>query len=346
MDDLRDLFESDELKTAVAAIEALQRKRLGTLTSDAEHSVRALAFERTFQAREVLRVLAGDHAGFPGQKKILAAGFAAWLLFPKRNEIRQSWMTHAMLDHLDEAELQVGFAEEPWSLPRDIVARYVLTGSYFLGEVYGEFGGYQAFSRSTASEVLDETLHGEVKVIRTIIRAMCYLHHGSDLHRSAPEKWHKPSINRALNVFKNIRKNELEGRKHLPTDTLATPRSYLSRSLFLEKWSERRGTLSLLYAASRLKFKKGNLLEILLNGSFSYEIHGSLIGPWVQMAQYVSDHIFTLLDDFAVKNHKRLSTFSRNIIGDSEKLKFSAQPVHRAEISYFEDSFKIKKTKD
>ncbi len=302
-------------------------------------SVRSLAFGQTFQAKEVLQVLRSGQPGHFGQKDILAAGLSAWLLFPKKMGIRMAWMTHAMLDHMDDAELKVGFAEHPWSLPRDLLARYILTGSSFLGDVYGEFGGYQAFGRSTASDVLDEIIANDVKTIRTIVRVMAYLHYAADTYRKNPDTWRKPSMNRAIEVLRAVRQKEMERHKATSVNRKTPNYTYLSRSVLLDRWTSGRGTLALLYAANRLSVGKRSLLDVLVSGTFSYRHHGHLIHQWLQMAQYVSDHIFALLDDHAKKNRQRLTTFTRKLIGDVAALSFSPVFMRKEERRIIEASF-------
>lgn len=342
MDELRDLFESEELSAAVAAIEAFQKRFPTGKPPVTDRNFSDLALNRTFQAPVVLKYLLDQEHGNLGHKEILAAGFAGWLLFPKRQEIRMAWMTHAMIDHLDEGERRAGLAEQPWSLSRDIVARYGLVGSAFLDEVYNNFGGYQAFSRSTALEVIDEILRNDIKSIRTIVSVLTYLHVAADLYVRGANQI-KPSLARALEVLAFIREAENRQRKSLPVNVKPEPRRYLSRSQFYQKWSDGKGTLALLYAADSIKIGRKTLLDVLISGLFSYRSHGHVLKRWVQMARYVSDHVFVLMDDFSKKNHQRLTTYTRRLIGDVDPHPFSPRNREQSENDYFEKAFSNRK---
>jgi len=146
-------------------------------------------------------------------------------------------------------------------------------------------------------------------------------------------------MNRAIEVLRAVRQKEMERHKATSVNRKTPNYTYLSRSVLLDRWTSGRGTLALLYAANRLSVGKRSLLDVLVSGTFSYRHHGHLIHQWLQMAQYVSDHIFALLDDHAKKNRQRLTTFTRKLIGDVAALSFSPVFMRKEERRIIEASF-------
>lgn len=312
MDDLNDILESEELKAVVAGIEALHRKYSAQQQSASALSVQALTSGQEFRAREVLQALTSESVGYPGQKEVLAAGFSGWLLFPKDRDAIETLMRYAMMFHLDEAEEAVGYPKEQWSLHRDLVARYLLVGIPFIAEVVSKYDGYKAFTESMGLDVLDEVLQRESKIIYTVVRAIAYLHHGADLYRADPSRRFKPSVNRAVLVFR-----ELDAMRS-GNGAAQESYDYVGRSLLHQRWSGGKSTLALLYSANRISVEGSNLLEVMLGGAFSYKKHGHLIPRWLQMAQYVCEHIFGVMED------PELVEATQSLIGEQTALRFAA----------------------
>lgn len=301
MDEIRDLLESDELRNISKAILALSKRRGEATAPNAAGSFKELALGK-FQPRMVLDVLLDENAGYPGQKNVLAAGLSAWILFPKHRGIRLNWITQAILIEMDEAERAVGLVDEKWTLERDIVARYVLAGPAFLDDMYNTIGGYEAFTRINTYETLDAILGTEVKTVRTIARAMAYLQHGVHLHAKA-KRYFKPSVNQTARIFDLLRIKERRARSEL----------YVGRSLLHRRWREGHGTLALIYAADRIRVtKRKTLLDIMLDGLFSYSEFGHLLPTWLGMARYAAETIFTPMAE------KNLLSSTMKILRDVE----------------------------
>ncbi|MGN6534850.1 MAG: hypothetical protein ACTHKQ_03850, partial [Mesorhizobium sp.] len=290
MDDIADLLECEEMKSVVAAIEALKRRYSKSSSSGYRTSFSQLVSGR-FPAHEILEILAGEDAGYPGQKDVLAAAFSAWLLFPKDKGIRQNWMIDAILHHMDQAEYEAGFSENIWTLERDVISRYLLIDERFLRDMYDEAGGYQAFKNIDSLDTLDIILEHDLRTIRTAARSVFYIHHGANLYRENGN-YYRPSVNRSSKVFEKIRISESISHRNT-ADKRKTPNyTYVARSSLHKIWGESKGALTLIYAASCLPAtRKKSLLDVLIRREFSYAAHGSLIPKWRGMARYVADAV-------------------------------------------------------
>lgn len=344
MDDVAGLLESEEMKAVISAIDALRRRYPQSLSLPKSEKITFMQMLKgKFPVREVLRVLADKHPGYPGKKDVLAAAFAAWLLFPKDKEIRENWMTHAMLIYLDKTEKSAGLYDG-WTLERDIAARYIFAGDDFLRDMLDNAGGYQAFMRATTLEVLDAILDHNIRTIRTATRSMVYLHHGAQLYVEGGV-FYRPSVNRAYKIFETIRISEEENRGEIEKRNNRKkkdaekeeipPFTYVGRSSLHKIWKENKGALPLLYAASCLKATRAkSLLDILLNAEFSHGKHTSLIPQWLGMARYAADSIFPKMGDPSLmKNADRL-------LGDIAPLPFPAPVLNEMEGDSFKRNFR------
>ncbi|MCO5153918.1 MULTISPECIES: hypothetical protein [unclassified Shinella] len=306
MDEVADFFNSEEMKAVVTAIEALRSKYAqAVFLPQTERITFFQLLTGKFPAREVLQKLANNDAGYPGQKDVMAAAFSAWLLFPKKKEIRHNWMLHAMLLYMDQAEKKAGLYEEDWVIERDIAARYLFIGGDFLKDIFDSAGGYQAFMDLNSNETIDAILDHNMRTIRTAARSMLYLHHGAQLFQDEGV-YHRPSVNLSSKIFKEIRKVEAENRENIvsrseknsPSKIEMAPYTYVARSSLHKIWKEDNGTMALIYAASCLRITRSRyLLDVLLNAEFSHSDHGRLIPQWLGMARYAGELIFPKMDD-------------------------------------------------
>lgn len=314
MDDIRHILESKEMKDVVAAIEKLKRAN-----SEPDSSSECLTFTQLssgkFPTREVLKILSREEKDDQGQLDVLAAAFSAWLLFPKHKEVRFNWMLHAVLDHMDAAERGAGLGDEGWTVERDIVARYLLTGDAFLRDMYDSAGGYQAFTRISAQDVLDQVFDYDIRAVRTAAHAMKFMHHGAqkwenylrsvahkldgyperDVRRlETVPRCRRLSVNRAADVFEGLK----QAREKLSAGTKMPAYEHVARSMLHRRWKENKGTLALVYAASCIQVTKAkSLLDVLLAAQFSHTSHGSIIPKWLGMARYAASYIFSKMDD-------------------------------------------------
>lgn len=301
MVDLSALFESQELRNAVAAIEALLAKSENSQRPPGQKTFAELALGRTFNAFEVIDIVYGNQPTYPGMKEVLSSGLAGWSLFPNNKEIQEALMTQAVLDHMDASERAVGLVDQPMNFARDILARYVLTGMDFLSEIYDAFGGYQAFTRSASTEILSNLIEMHEKAINTTVQALTYLHYGADWFED-PEFDFAPSLNRAVTIFSELKKQR---------GVKTYKEQYVSRSLLHRRWSETKQTLALVYAASTIKVNRKSLLQVMLAGNFSYAPHAKYLNEWLGRARFICDHIFERMDNLDL--HRKSSRLLANV---------------------------------
>ncbi|PDT20041.1 hypothetical protein [Rhizobium hidalgonense] len=292
MADLSDIFESEELNEAVKAVEALLARRQPPRRMPGDRTFRELTLGKTFHAREAIAIISSSEPAYPGLKAVLSSGLVGWALFPKDREMRVVLMTQAVLQHMDDAERSVGLVDQPITVARDIVARYVLTGIEFLTEIYDQLGGYEAFSRIASLDIMADLFEPYSKTIKTTNRALAYLHHGADRFRD-PEYDFAPSLNRAVTIF-----NELKSARGAE----AYGADYVSRSLLHRRWSQTKPSLALIYSASTIKVRRKPLLEVMLQGEYHYSSHVEYLDEWLGRARYVSDHVFAKMDPPDLQN--------------------------------------------
>jgi len=222
---------------------------------------------------------------------------------------------------MERAEFKASSAQE-FTLERDVAARYVLTGSEFLTEVYDCLGGYQAFFDKPSLDELWDIIGLVEKPIRTAARALAYLHKAIDDLGKAGVRFH-PSLSKAVLVLDELKKTKR---------AYPYKEHYVSRSRLHERWSQNKPTLALLYAASAMPLGRNTLLEHILNGQLDYERVEKLFPKWVGRARYVSAHIFSRMDD------ADLQTQTSRLLGEGNIIKFSPPKLHPAETASMHES--------
>lgn len=323
MGDFNELLHSDELRNAAAAIDALLARYKLPRRPAGKRRFKELALGNTFQAREVLEIILSDEPAYPGLREVLAAGFVGWVLFPTRREMRVQLMIQAVMEHMDDAERAAGLVDEPLDFTRDIIARYVFTGADFLTDIYHELGGYEAFTRALNIPALVALFDEHAKAIDTTARALAYLHHGADQFED-PEYDFAPSLNRAITIFAELKKRELASYKS----------KFVSRSLLHTRWTKNKQTLALVYAASTIKVNKKTLLQVMLDGKFTYYQHSKFLHSWIARARYVSEYIFEKMGDPKLKKE------TVRLLPDPSPQSFDAPVLTASEAAAMESQFR------
>lgn len=319
MVDMHEILGSKELMDAVSAIRSLVGKYKPSSKPENQPSFSFLALDGPFQAAEILRILTAAEPNYPGLKEVLAAGLAGWVLFPHEEEFRVNFMTHAVIEHLNLAEHHAGMGEEDLTLENDLISRYIFTDLDFLTEVYDQFGGYAAFTRSSNTEILSVLIEDRMKAIWTTAKAIGYLHYGAD-HFSDQERNFAPSLNRAVKVFA----------------ALKDPRSsnpYVSRSMLHKRWTGNKESLALVYAAASIELDEGVLLDYMRVGAFSYRDHREILELWLGRARYVTEHVFAKLPD------EDLYPKTKRLLGDGATLPFGPPDMTSEEIRILQRVF-------
>ncbi len=284
MIDVKEVIESKEMRDVITALDALKRR--WTPEHQATDHVRptVLALVGKYKATEILQVLLDSREYYPGYKEVLAASFGGWLITPRERRVREVLMVHAALDHMHDAEWKLGDAE--LSLERDITARYILTSMDFLVEIFDCLGGYQAFAENPSFEKIWEEFERDEKIIGTAVLAMRFLHHAID-RSSARGRPFLPSLSKAVLMLDVLKEKNPSPYKE----------KYVSRSLLHQRWSQNKQTLAMLYAASTIRISRKTLLQLILDGFFSYQDHQPYFDIWMRRTRYVAAHIFGRMTD-------------------------------------------------
>ena len=322
MAEVSDILESVEMKNVVDAVTALRKKF--SYTDQRQERMWPMAQVRigAYRPDKILHIIADTNDYYAGYKEVLAASFTGWLIVPRDRQIREVLMVQAALAHMDRAEQTVGDGD--FTIERDIAARYLFTGLDFLIEVFDCLGGYQAFRSGAAFDYLYMAYGPVEKPINTAVKALNYLHHAVDRF-GRPGFDFTPSLNKAVQVFDALKE---------PKRSFAFKEKYVSRSLLHERWSKNKQTLALLYAASTVRVNRKSLLDILLDGSFSYHDHHIHIESWIGRARYVSSHIFSRMND------QDLQTTTQKVLGEGPAIRFTPAKLNDIENSCFEEIFR------
>ena len=323
MVDIKNILESAEMDDVVRAVERLRKKFPTGLVFQGDHEWPvALARSGRFRAKFVLGIINSKSEYYPGYKEIITAAFGGWLIAPQSVYLREALVKHAAVEYMDDAVALMG-DDEILTVRKDIAARYLFIGPEFLVEVFDCLGGYRAFAEMPSIEELWRDLDKVEKDIVTAARALAYLHQAVNRF-GRPGFQFVPSLNKAVSVFDEL-KNEKRGYRF--------KEKYVSRSLLHQRWSRNKETLALLYAASSIQINRKTLLQLLLEGFFSYQAHGRYFQTWVGRARYVSEHIFSKMRD------AELGQITRRLLGDGPALAFNPPKLEKVEQESFDAAF-------
>ncbi|NSX84385.1 hypothetical protein G6L86_02180 [Agrobacterium tumefaciens] len=322
MIDIQEVIESKEMRDVITALDALKRRWAPEHQATDHVRPTILALVGKYKAKEILQVLLDNHEYYPGYKEVLAASFGGWLITPRERRVREVLMVHAALEHMHDAEWKLGEAE--LSLERDITARYILTSMDFLVEVYDCLGGFQAFADNPSFEKIWEEFDRDEEIIGTAVLAMTFLHHAVDRFTARGRPF-VPSLNKAVLAL-----DELKATK----PPFPYKEKYVSRSLLHQRWSQNKQTLALLYAASTIHINRKTLLQLILDGFFSYKNHQPYLDIWVRRARYVTTHIFARMGD------PELERKTIGLVGEGPASVFSPAKLNNIESASFEKAFR------
>lgn len=324
MVDMREVLESAEMNDVVRAIEALRRRYSPAAEYKKEHEWPvAIARMGRFKAELVLKIILGDEEYYPGYKEVLTAALGGWLISPHAVHAREALMIHAAVAFMEKAGAVVG-NHELLTLQKDLAARYLLIGPQFLTEVYDCLGGYQAFADAPSFDELWDAFESIEKHILTVARAIAYLHHAVDKF-SRPGIQFYPSLNKAVAVLDELKRRI--GRDKFQEN-------YVSRSTLHFRWSNTKQTLALIYAASTIRINRKTLLRIILDGFLSYDDHRAHIHLWAARAKYVSEYIFSRMEDRTIERK------TSRLLGTVSPIRFKPPKLDSIEVDCFDHTFR------
>lgn len=322
MVDVREIIESDEMRNVVVALDALRQKfSFSGYGQDRLWPV-ALVLNGKYQADIILQIICDPKPYYPGYKEILAASFAGWLVLPKDKKVREFLVNKAALAHMARAQDVVG--GDDFTIEQDIASRYLFTGLDFFVEIFSIIGGYQAIEYATAVDYLYSLYFPSVKPIRTTVKAIAFLHHAVDRFCVNGSVF-VPSLNKSVGIFEMLS----EKYRQFPFKE-----KYVARSLLHERWSNNKQTLALLYAASTLRVGRKTLLDVLLDGDFSYHTHHQYLERWVERARFIVAHVFSRMVD------QELQKQNMKLLREGKAQPFSAPKLHPTEEKCFSEFFR------
>ncbi|TKV75315.1 hypothetical protein [Rhizobium sp. AU243] len=321
MIDVKEVIESKEMRDVITALDALKRRWAPEHQATDHVRPTVLALVGKYKAIEILEVLLDNQEYYPGYKEVLAASFGGWLIAPRERRVREVLMVHAALDHMHDAEWKLGEAE--LNLERDITARYILTSMDFLVEIYDCLGGYQAFAENPSFEKIWEEFERDEKIIGTAVLAMRFLHHAID-RSGARGRPFLPSLSKAV-LMLDVLKDK--------NPSFPYKEKYVSRSLLHQRWSQNKQTLALLYAASTIRINRKTLLQLILDGFFSYRNHQPYLDTWMRRTRYVAAHVFGRMTDTDLERK------TMRLVGDGPTTAFAPAKLNDIEAASFNEIF-------
>jgi hypothetical protein len=325
MKDLEELLESTEMANVVRAIESLQRKYMpAELLGVSLEDVVELTTSPEFSPREVMELLLEENRSHPVFRPILAASLNGWLIDPHDEATRGILVSHVALRHMRQIDAK--FARfKHISVEEDIAQRYVLTGTDFLLDVFVRLGGYNTLANMPSEEQFDVAASDtEIKAIKTAARAVAYFHHAVNRFNVSDFKLGL-SLSRAVAIFDILRdsKNNYPSKSRL-----------VARSVLHARWSQNKSTLALFYAASTIWHGRKTLLDILLDGSFSYTRHHKHLINWFKRSRFVVDHVLSRMGD------PTLSAINRTVLPSIDGAEFAPPQLDAHETAAFDSAFR------
>jgi len=91
--------------------------------------------------------------------------------------------------------------------------------------------------------------------------------------------------------------------------------------------------LALIYAASTIRVNRKTLLQVIIEGFFSYE-HRRYFDEWIGRARYAASHIFARMAD-----HK-LTDETLRLLGEGLPIPFAAPKLDAHEQESFDTAFR------
>lgn len=291
MVELRDILKSEELSTAVTEFESVLRRHARYRKPPDQPSFASIALGRTFHAEKAVPIISAAYPEYPGIREVLFLGFCGWVVSPSEDTVRLALMTHGVLDHIIDAERQVGLIDK-FDLRADIAARYILVGPDFLNDVYDPLGAHAGFSHGTLRPILEDWLTGERRSVSTLVKACQIFHYAVD-NLNDRSRYRRISVSTIVETLAGYRDD-----------------SFVERTFFYEKWSKNKVTVALLYAASTVRKGELTLLNSILSGEVTAKEFLATFDIWVGRARYFCDHVLTELNiqSLTKENIKPLKT--------------------------------------
>lgn len=279
----------------------------------------SIALGTRFHAEKAVPIIAAADPQYFGIVEVLFLGLCGWVVSPDDHTIPLIFMNHAILDHVASAEEQAGLRGD-FHFSRDFIARYLMVGRDFLGDVYYAMSGHYGFSLAPERNTLGEWLSGEKRALNTLVKACQLVHFAAD-HLADVKEYRRTSLTLIIETLGAMRDDEL-----------------VERTAFYEAWGTNKSTLALLYAASTITRDGSNLLDRILSGELRATEFLSSFELWMGRARYFAERILPTLriSELAKDNMKPL----KNHTGTA----FNHAPFSAPEIDFISRKFKKNQT--
>lgn len=275
-----------------------------------------VALKKSFRADIAASIINAADPIYPGICDVLFLGFCGWVVSPNDRELQHALMTHGVLDYFIEVEADAGLGEN-FDLAADMIARYVMIGPDFLNDVYQALGGHYAFNHAILRPILGDWLYGDQRAIQTFVKA-CEVFHFAVDNLNDRKIYRKLSITAVVEVLSRYRDDRL-----------------VERTVFYEKWAEKKSTIALLYTASTIRLGDTTMLGSILAGDILARDFISQFGTWLARARYFCDHVLTelKLGALAKENLKPLKTVKPEpfecAISDLKEIEFLKKKISK-----------------
>lgn len=261
------------------ASEATRRKTAGSIT---KRRFAQYAW-KSFDAREVIAVLASPKASFPGHKPVLFAGLCAWIMNPVgRGGLSRAAMTLNAAKLVHRAEVE-GRRSHKVPFVGEMRAKLLLLGPDFFEQIYYPMGGLNQVLRHASRDELQIKLKARALPMQRALTMMTIFHHHAE-HLLDTELYRKPSIETAANLVIELDTEAVirwQNRKKLPEGTMVK-----------RCWRSVNPSIAFAYAAMDVTVAPGrNLLDVIIDGTATYADHGKHLPELLGKTTYVVEQV-------------------------------------------------------
>lgn len=237
-----------------------------------------------FDGLHVLKTLLSRKTEFFGQNEILFAALGAWIVAPNDDKLRQAAIIRTVRQKLVKIEASGRAKAGSHLVIADICERLMKPGiAAFYEQVYYPIGGLRTITGPLSrSDFLTFYRDNTGKVETALEIAEIYHYHS--VHLSSKEKYRPASLNAAAPLIKDIGgANQREGGD--ADDNIK------------KQWRASRRSISLAYAASRMRFQKesshSDLLNVMQSGDKALRTPADVLSKLIGRARFFEETVLS-----------------------------------------------------